>query len=174
MFLKSILLSSLVMISLTGFSQQKIKTSESLVKFKISNMGFRTVNGTFSAMSGNVNFNPDSLASSSFEVCVKVNTVNTENETRDEHLLKEDFFDEKTYPEICFKSTSISKTSEGYSVLGSLEMHGVSKSVEIPFIYSDKTFRGSLTVNRLDYGIGNDGTFMVGDEVELEIVCKVN
>ncbi len=154
---------------------QHINTEKSIVNFQISNMKVKTVKGTFTGMKGTVNFIPSNLATSNFDVCIDVATVNTGNAKRDKHLRTEDFFDEKKYPNICFKSTSVSKTDNGYIVSGSLSMHGITKNVQIPFTFSQNTLKGSLTLKRLDYKIGEStGTFMVGDEVNLEINCILN
>ncbi|UTW61232.1 YceI family protein [bacterium SCSIO 12741] len=164
-------------IALLGFNfaiaQNSVKTSDSKVNFEISNMGFKTVDGNFTGMTGTINFNPQNLPASSFDVCIDASTVNTENEKRDHHLKEEDFFHVEKYPKICFKSSSIAKSGESFTVTGTLTMHGVSKTVTIPFTYSDSTFKGKLTIDRYDYKVGSDGGFMVGREVMLEIICVI-
>ena len=153
---------------------QTINTNTSKITFRISNLNLNTVKGTFQGFSGTVNFNPDDLANSKFDVCVDAASVNTENEKRDKHLRTEDFFEVETYPNICFKSTGITKTKEGFNTTGTLQMHGVEKEVEIPFSYSNNTLTGTLKLKRLDYGIGPSSGFMVGKTVNLEIVCVLN
>lgn len=151
---------------------QKIDTTKSKVDFEVSNMAVNTVEGTFSGMKGDVNFDERDLEKSSFNVCVDVKTVDTDSKGRDEHLLKDDFFNVDSFPTICFKSTAIKKSADGYLATGKLTMRGVTKEVEIPFTYIDKTFKGTLTVNRLDYNVGEDvGGFMVGKEIEMVITC---
>ncbi len=153
---------------------QSIIADGSIVKFKVSNMKWKTVKGTFTGMKGNVVFDTQNLSEAYFDVCIDPATVNTENKKRDNHLKNEDFFHVEKYPEICFKSTSINKTSEAYKVIGNLKMHGVNKPVEINFTYSNNTLVGQLIVNRLDFSVGEvTSTFMVGEEIELEIICKL-
>jgi polyisoprenoid-binding protein YceI len=153
---------------------QGIDTTASSVTFSIRNMHIRTVTGTFRGLKGSVRFSPDHLAGSAFDLCIDARTVNTDNNTRDEHLREKDFFDVSTYPTICFKSTGFKKSSTGYVVNGMLNMHGVSREVSIPFTYSDNILAGVFTLNRLDYKVGEStGTFMVGNEVEVSIKCKV-
>lgn len=53
-------------------------------------------------------------------------------------------------------------------------MHGVTQNVQIPFTLSQNTFKGSLIVKRLDYKIGNSGTFLMGNEAEIIIVAVLN
>ena len=161
---------------LVGFiaNAQTIDSNNSVVNFGISNMKWKTVEGTFSGMKGTIDFDENNLQNSSFNVCIDAATVNTKNEKRDAHLKNEDFFDVEKYPEICFTSSSIEKSSEGYLTKGTLTMHGVSKPVEINFTYTDNTFVGELTINRFDYKVGEGtNTFMVGEEATLEIICKL-
>jgi polyisoprenoid-binding protein YceI len=53
-------------------------------------------------------------------------------------------------------------------------MHGVSKEVRIPFTYTNNTLAGTLQIKRTDFGVGDDGGFMVGEEVELTIKAVLN
>lgn len=151
---------------------QTISSEKSEAKFALSNLGFNTVNGTLTGMEGSIDFNPNELDNSSFQVCVKVNTIKTGIDKRDEHLLGEDFFHSEKYPTICFKSESINKTGTSYETTGKLTMHGVTKTVSIPFTFADNTFMGSFIMSRLAFKVGEDtSTFSAGDEIEIEIIC---
>lgn len=153
---------------------QNINSKASEVVFSISNMKFKTVEGTFSGMMGKINFDANNLETSSMNVCISSASVNTGNKKRDKHLRNEDYFETDKYPEICFTSNKIVKSSNGFIAVGELHLHGVNKPVEIPFLYEEKTFTGSFTIKRKDFEVGGKGTFMVGDEVTLNIVCKLN
>jgi len=153
---------------------QTIDSKASKVEFEIGNMKVMNVEGSFTGMQGDIVFNPSNLSQSKFNVCIDAATINTENEDRDAHLKNEDFFDVNKYPKICFESTSISNKGDQFLAKGKLTMHGVTKLVEIIFTYKDKTFIGELTVNRFDYKVGEDtGTFMVSEDAELTIICKL-
>lgn len=150
---------------------QSIDTDQSIITFSVSNMKLNTVKGTFTGMMGDVIFNPNDLPSSKFDVCIDAKSIDTGNAKRDKHLRNEDFFEVETYPQICFKSSTITKTSDGYKVKGMLTMHGVSKTVEIPFTYNSKQLIGDIKLNRLDYKVGGSGGFMVGKEITIQIKC---
>jgi len=153
---------------------QTIDTEKSIVNFKIGNMKIRTVKGTFQGMKGTLAFDPGNLAAANFNICIDVASVDTGNKKRDQHLLKEDFFFEATYPQICFESTAVEKTAEAYLTKGNLTIHGISKEVDLPFTFDGKTFRGNLEVSRYDFGVGIDtGTFMVAEEVAIEIIGEL-
>ena len=109
--------------------------------------------GEFKGLKGTVNFDPNDLASSKFDVSIDVATINTGNGMKNTHAKSAMWFDAEKYPTIKFTSTSITKTDAGYQVKGILDMHGVQKEITIPFTFSDDTFIGSFQINRLDYNI---------------------
>ena len=172
--MKTIHLIVAILLTVLTVNAQNINTEKSIVKFNISNMKVNTVNGTFTGMKGEVVFNENDLKNSSFDVSIATNTVNTENEKRDAHLKNADFFEVEKYPEIRFVSNSIYKTPEGYKTSGNLTLHGIKKPIEITLTYQNNTFQGKITINRLDYKLG-EGTnsFMVGKEVNIEIICSL-
>ncbi|MDW7692641.1 YceI family protein [Flammeovirgaceae bacterium SG7u.111] len=57
---------------------QTVDSEKSIVNFKIDNMKINTVEGTFSGMNGNVNFNTNNPANSTFDVRIDASTVNTD------------------------------------------------------------------------------------------------
>jgi len=166
------LLIALFFATIAYVTGQTINNEKSVVDFKISEFGIKTVRGTFGGMKGEIHFDTASLSSSYFDVCIDASTVCTGIKRRDEHLKNKDFFEVEKYPVICFKSDQIIKTSDGYITNGKLTMHGVTREIAIPFRYAQDTFKGTLTLKRLDYKIGeNTGTFLVNDEVTLSITC---
>jgi polyisoprenoid-binding protein YceI len=154
-----------------SFAQQ-INSAASEVSFRIGNMRINTVNGTFSGMTGTVNFNPDNTNQSKFNVCINAASVNTGNRRRDDHLREADFFNVEQFPKICFESIAISKTSSGFIARGRLSLKGVTRIITIPFTQQGKTLIGIFTINRLDYNVGEGtGTFLVSNPVEVTIKC---
>lgn len=170
-----ILFSFICLFSFSNLSYtQTINTEKSKVSFKISNLGFSQVEGTFSGMNGNLKFNPTDLSNATFNVCIDPSSVDSGIESRDKHLLKEDYFDTEKYPTICFVSSAISETNKGYEAKGQLTMKDVTKEITLPFTFSNNEFVGKITVNRLDYNIGPNGGFMMGKTTDLEIRCVLN
>ncbi|MEP4095811.1 YceI family protein [Reichenbachiella sp.] len=167
---KLTVLAALNCIIIFNANAQNINTGKSLISFEVSNMAFNSVEGTFKGMKGNVLLDLDSPEGAILEACIDVSTVDTANGKRDNHLLEEDFFYADKFPTICFSSTAIMQTSNGYLAAGQLAMRGVTKSVEIPFTYEGKVLTGTLQLKRLAYKIG-EGTskFMVGNDVDIII-----
>lgn len=155
-------------------SSQNINPEQSVVNFKVSNLGANKVKGTFKGMQGSFKFDPGNLSQSFFKVCIDASTINTRMKKRDEHLKKVEYFDVENYPEICFSSNSLVHSGMSYIAKGILSMHGESKDVEIVFNYSRNTYTGKLKVNRLDYKIGPKSGILVGKQVEMTIICVVD
>jgi len=173
--LKKGLIAAIAMFFAMSLQAQSIDTQKSKANFIATNMKWIKVEGNFTGMKGDIKFDEADLANSSFNVCVDAASVNTDNNARDKHLRNEDFFHVEKYPEICFASTSISKTGKGFVTEGTLTMHGVSKNVSIPFTYSNGQFTGNIKVSRYDYKVGEGtGTFMVGEDVKIEIIAVTN
>lgn len=156
------------------FTGQIIDEAASKVTFQVRNMKMRTVEGTIQGMHGELEFKADNPASAKFNVCIDVSTLNTESKKRDHHLMNKDFFEVEKYPEICFVSRSIIKSDLGYVATGMLTIKDVSQEVQIPFKFENGHLIGELQISRLAYHVGADtGTFMVGEEIDLTIDCKV-
>lgn len=169
------LILALTIISNVGLFAQSINSAESKAAFTATNMRWMEVEGTFTGLNGEIKFDEANLGESSFNVCLDAASVNTENQKRDDHLRNADFFDVEKYPTICFQSSSISSSKNGFVTNGTLEMHGVSNDVSIEFTHNNGTFVGDLKLKRYDYGVGADtGTFMVGNEIIIKITAVTN
>jgi polyisoprenoid-binding protein YceI len=94
---------------------------------------------------------------------------------KNKHAKSDKWFDAKQFPSITFISSKFSKAATGYQVDGILELHGVKKPVSIPFTFAGNTFKGSFSVNRMDYGIGTmEGmSKKVSNEIKLDISVPV-
>src|ERR1700759_1107537 len=82
----------------------------SAITFGIRNIGIGT-GGSIGGLVTKIHFSPANLNSSTIEASVDVNTINTDNSSRDEHLRSEDFFDVLRYPKITLKSVALKHKS---------------------------------------------------------------
>lgn len=152
------------------FAQTTWTAGSYVVDFKIKNAGF-TVDGTFKGLSATLKFD-EGGANDYIEATIDATTVNTNNNGRDKHLRKTDFFDVATYPTIKLKSVSFTKISAGkFKGNFKLTMKGTTKTVEIPFTFSKGTFEGEVKLNRLDYSVGESSWVMSND---VTIHVKIN
>lgn len=164
---------------LIGKTQQyKPVDEKSEIKFTIKNFGLNT-SGSFKGLKGTIKFNPSDLPSSSFNVSVDVNTLNTGIDQRDNHLKKEDYFYAEKYSTINFVSTSITANQNGYNVNGNLTIKGISKPVSFPFTVQNKDdgmlFMGSFTINRKDFNVGGSSAVLSNNaDIELKVFVIKN
>lgn len=129
---------------------------------------FSKVQGHFNEFSGDIQFDPNNPASSSFSFEVKTASIDTNIAKRDKHLQSSDFFDAGKYPVITFKSTSVKSVGDNaYEVTGKFTVKGEVYELVLPLTMAgvkahpavkDKEvigFNGELTIDRLAYKIGN-------------------
>jgi polyisoprenoid-binding protein YceI len=148
------------------------------VNFKIAHMGISWVYGRFDSFSGGFTLDPSNPAASSFAMSIKVDSVDTNNKKRDEHLASPDFFNVKQFPGMDFKSTAVKAVDEGFQVTGDFTMHGMTKPIaltlkggrtaEFPPGTKRTAFVTQFTVKRSDFGIDKFKD-MLGDEVYVDI-----
>jgi polyisoprenoid-binding protein YceI len=168
-----IILVSLITISgIFASDQYKPEDQGSSVQFKIKNLGFN-VNGSFSGLDGNIQFDPSYLATAKFDVSIDAKTINTDNKMRDNHLLDETYFDTKNYPRIRLASTKITSSNKTgtFFIFGKLTIKNQTKDVSFPFTATPSNegylFKGTFKINRRDFGVG--GTSTISDELEVSL-----
>ncbi len=175
---KLILLIITAAVSAGATAQYKPVDQGSSLQFTIKNFGF-DVTGTFTGLQGDIKFNPQNIAESSFDVTLDAASVNTNNGLRDHHLQGDTYFDVKNYPRIRFESTRVAAGKSGtYMLTGKLTIKKQTKTISFPFSTTASgdgyLFKGTFSINRKDYDIG--GTSTIADELEvaLNIVVKKN
>jgi polyisoprenoid-binding protein YceI len=143
------------------------------VTFKIKNLGI-SVSGKFSDVIFESNFNKDDLDNSFINAIIKVNSLDTGNKKRDEHLMKSDFFDANNFPKIVFKSAKIEKIKDDdYKIIGNLTIKNITKLVTIPIFIDNVNdrlvFNSSFELNRRDYGVGGK-YFVLANKVKIRVL----
>ena len=131
--------------------------------------------GVFNKMTGDISFDENDLAASNFSINIDVTSITTGNGMKNRHAKSDKWFDAEKYPTINFTSDKISKTAQGYSADGTLEIHGIKKAITVPFTFLNNTFKSSFSVNRLDYGVGTmEGMEKkVSNEIKLDLSVPV-
>ena len=142
------------------------------------NISFATsgVSGIFKSFSGTVVFDDQNLAGSKFDISIDINSINTGNGMQNKHAKSDEWFDAAKYPFIKFTSSKIVKTAAGFAATGSLQIHGISKEVSLPFTFKKSgaggTFEGNFNVNRSDFKIGEAGGD-VGEVIKINVSVPV-
>lgn len=152
----------------------------SKVHFVIDNFGIGT-GGNFTGLSGTIKFDPANPATADFDVSVDAGSIDTDIESRDNHLRRTEYFDVKKFPRLTFKSTKITKANKnGYLYMfGQITIKGVTKDISFPFSVTPKNndflFEGTFKLNRRDFGVGKS-SISLSDEltVSLSIYAKAN
>jgi len=131
---------------------------ESTVKFKIRNFGLY-VEGTLTRLEGKIEFDPNNISSSQFDVSIDANSIDTGIGMRDNHLRKSEYLNVKTYPRIRFVSSKIVAEKNGNLVItGLLTIKNVTKEISFPFTYlminGTPLFKGEFEINRRSYDVG--------------------
>lgn len=173
--MKKIYIAALLIFAITaGFAQTVTKSD---VSFKIKNLGFN-VGGTFGGFQADIKFKPNDLAGSTIEASVASNTVNSDNESRDNHLKSEDYFDVAKYPKITMKSVSFKrKSGSNYTGNFNVTIRDKTKLVEIPFTYVETgntaQLKGSFMILRTDFGIGGKN-LILSNEANVSVEAEIS
>ncbi len=136
----------------------------STVSFTVTYLSISEVEGTFKVYSGTLHSSTDDFADAAAEFSIDVNSINTDNSTRDKHLRSDDFFNAEKYPQMTFKSTAWKKI-EGKNILleGDLTIRDVTKPVTFNVVYGGTMkdgrgnvkagFKATAVINRFDYNL---------------------
>jgi polyisoprenoid-binding protein YceI len=168
----------------------KIDTAHSEVNFKVKHMLVSTVRGNFDKFDATIETSKEDFSDAKIIFEADVNTINTNNEQRDNHLKSADFFDAENHPRMTFESTSVKAISDHeMEVKGKLTLRGVTKEITLNVIFNGVVsgfgdvkiagFEISTKLNRFDYGLQwnaltETGGVVVSNEVKIEILAEFN
>lgn len=161
--MKKYILATLLLFSasITFGQSLNLVDAESKVTFFIKNFGLKT-EGEFKGLKGAIAFDPNNLANSMLNAIVNAATINTDNNARDKHLRKADYFNTEKFPQISFTSTKITKTSTAntFNSTGNLTIKGTTKTIDFNFIATPFSngyiFKGEFVINRRDFKVGGN------------------
>ena len=148
----------------------------STLRFRTTWSG-ETVAGGFSKFSGDIAFSPDKLDDSAVTVTIDTSSVFSGDSERDETLKGTDFFAVSASRNAVFKAERFRKTgAERYVADGTLRMKGVTAPIFVPFslkiVGDEATMRGSATIDRLAYKIG-EGEFASTAEIPAAVAVDI-
>ena len=172
---KQLLITIAFVIGNSQLSAQKLTVSNYKISFSIKNAGL-TVDGQFKGLKYDLFWDTNKPENSKIGASVKVATLNTGIDLRDDHLLADSYFDEKRYPEISLKSISIKIIDkEKGKFVGTflLSIKGDERTIDLPFTYSEKTFKTTFEIDRRDFGVGGN-SFTMSDTVKIEILINAS
>lgn len=152
--------------------------SHSEVQFKVKHMVISTVSGDFLDFDATAESQDESFDGANFSFEAKVDSINTKNPQRDEHLKSDDFFNAGEFPILTFKGNNF----DGNKLNGEITIKGTTKPITL-----DVDFGGVITdpygnqragfeiegeINRKDFGLNwsattEAGGLVVADKVKL-------
>ena len=174
---RRVFLTVLILIRTLTIAQYKPVDAGSAIQFKIKNFGIST-GGSFTGLQGSIRFDINHLNGANFDVSIDANTVNTDNEMRDNHLRDDTYFDVKKYPRIRFVSTKVTPSTKAgvLFIFGKLTIKDQTKDISFPFTAAPTNegylFDGTFNMNRRDFNVGGSSVISDNLEVHLSILAK--
>jgi polyisoprenoid-binding protein YceI len=161
-----------------------VDPAHSSVAFAVKHMGIATVRGEFTEFEGTLEIGDD-LSTSKAYGTVKVDSVDTNEPQRDDHLRSPDFFHAEEHPELRFESTRIEALDdEEFRITGNLTVHGVTNEIVLhadvqgtdidPWGNERVGLEITAQLSRGDYGMKfnqalGSGNMLVADKVKLAL-----
>jgi polyisoprenoid-binding protein YceI len=154
------------------------------VKFSVAHLVISDVDGNFKSFDGTMESSKPDFSDAKITFTADVNSINTDNEMRDNHLKSDDFFNAAKFPQIKFVSTSFAPQGDNkYKLVGNLTIRDVTKSVTFDVKYGGTVvamggthagFKATATIDRFDYNLKwskttEAGGMVAGKDVEITI-----
>ena len=162
-----------------------IDNAHSEILFKVKHMMVSTVTGAFNDFSGELESERDDFEGASISFSANVNSIDTNNAQRDEHLKSDDFFNASAFPALTFKSDSFERTGDDtFKLKGILTIRDISREVVLnttyngtitdPYGQTKAGFEISGKISRKAFGlkwnaVTEAGGIVVADEVKLDL-----
>lgn len=157
-----------------------IDQAHSEIAFKVKHMMISTLTGHFEDFTASVESSEENFKDAKFEFEAKIDSINTKNKDRDNHLKSGDFFDAASFPTMKFTSTSF----DGEKLTGDLTIKDVTKTITLnvdfngvavdPYGQTKAGFEIKGEINRKDFGltwsaVTEAGNIVVSDTVKLAV-----
>ena len=154
----------------------RIDNTHTAVIFAISHFGLSYTYGRFNEVSGSFEMENSEPTTAGFNFTLITDSIDTNNEDRDNHLKGPEFFDVQQFPEITFKTTGFKKADGIYQVTGDLQILDQIQSVTLPvhlvgigkgpFGKQRAGFLTKFEIKRSDFGM-NKMKDQIGDKVSI-------
>ncbi|HEX4933033.1 MAG TPA: YceI family protein [Gemmatimonadaceae bacterium] len=173
----------------TQTSTWSVDASHSHVEFAVRHMMVATAKGRFADVKGTIEFDGQNLATASVDIEIAVESIDTKQADRDNHLKSADFFDAANYPTITFRSTRIVPKGENeFDLIGDLTIRGTTKEIVLsaesngalrdPWGMDRAGFSATGKINRFDYGLHwnaalETGGLVVAQDVKITLEVEI-
>lgn len=158
------------------------------VQFKVKHLVISTVTGFFKKFSGSIESDGDDFDGADVTFSLDVNSIDTNQTDRDNHLKSPDFFAAEEHPTMDFSGSLKKVSGNDYKLVGDLTIRGNSKKVEMnveyggtmkdPYGNTKSGFEINGKINRKEFGLNwnavtEAGGVVVSDEVKIHINAQV-
>src|SRR5476651_1176846 len=89
-----------------------IDPMHSEVQFKVKHLVISTASGFFKSFEGSLETEKEDFEDAKIAFSLDIDSIDTNQSQRDEHLKSAEFFDAAQFPKITFKSTSFKNTAD--------------------------------------------------------------
>jgi polyisoprenoid-binding protein YceI len=161
----------------------KLDPTHSEVQFKVKHLMITTVTGYFRSFDLNVKTETNDFATaSSIDFTADIDSLDTNNPQRDNHLKSPDFFDAVEYPQLHFIGTKYEPTNDQVKLHGNLTIRDITKPVIVdvsfggivvdPYGQTKAGFTLAGKISRKDFGltwsaVTEAGQVVVSDEIRI-------
>ena len=160
-----------------------IDAAHSDVSFSVRHMMISMVRGRFNGVSGRLVTGADVL-DSSVTAEIDVNSFDTGNAQRDEHVRSADFLHAGDFPTMTYRSTEVRRDGDNLVVDGELTLRGITRQVSLavqltgfgldPYGGTRIGLSATTKINRKDFGIDTElpldgGGVVIGDTVQISL-----
>jgi len=162
-----------------------IDSAHSEITFKVKHLVISTVTGKFKDFDASIESDNEDFENAMIAFEANIDSIETGNGDRDNHLKSEDFFNATEYPKMIFESSSFKKTGDGeYKLVGELTIRDKTKQVELdaeyggtvvdPYGNTKAGFDVTGKINRKEFGltwsaVTEAGSVVVSDQVKLNL-----
>lgn len=163
----------------TTWQNNKADATSSEISFDIE--GLKDTKGFFKDFDVIFKVSDNNPEEAKLKVSINANSINTDNDIRDEELKSDEWFETEKYPAIEFYSKGIKKIEGKYFTKGLLNMMGESKELSFTFEHKGITnnsdnkkvaiFEGAFEIDRTNFGMDHVST--VGDVVAINFYCEL-
>ena len=160
--------------------------THSHVSFRVRHLMAAKVRGSFKSFAGAIEVG-EGLDDTVVSATIDAGSIDTGVADRDTHLKSADFLDAENFDTLSFRSTRITRTEEGFELVGDLTIRDVTKSVTLdvefggvvadPWGNEKAIFSAATKINREEWGLTwnaalETGGVLVGKDVTIEIEAQ--
>ncbi|ASM36574.1 YceI family protein [Campylobacter sputorum] len=160
-------------------AQYSLDNAHTSVGFKIKHMQISNVKGDFTDFNALIDFDESKKQPLKMDAVIKITSIDTGTQKRDDHLRSAEYFDAKKFPDMKFVMKEfIADGSDEGKIKGDLTIKNITKPVTLDYefggITKDSNGKNKIgfslegKIDRTEFGVG-EKSVMLGDEVKIQV-----